>query len=298
MANMDSFKPELFWQNLVLAARKMLPGLEFCNTQITQGLREKGDQLNINTLGDPSASNTDESTPMTYSNLDTTNTALTLTLDKTVAVRLNDKNKLQVEASAVTLEAAIAGRMVYTLADEVDQLIMGKYTEATVDNYETGTTPWQWGATPTAAEIAKFFASVHKSMDDANCEDEGRFISLPNIAIQGIRIAMGTIETNQGDSVRARGLVYTNMHGFRVYRASNAVSASSVTHGIAGNLPNVGEGVPGCIACGIQIDPSQIEKLRLEGYWADGIRARVLAGAKVFKADRTVDVNLNDSLLA
>lgn len=298
MANFDSFKPVLMLAQLVLAARKSLIWMNVCNLNIGMALRQKGSKITINTLGDPTANDTDESNPMTYEALDTTSTDLEITLDKTVSVKLRDQDKKQIESGGQTLEQAIANRMVYVLRDPVDTLIAGKYTEATVDNYETGTTAWQWGATPTAAEIAKFFAGVHYSMDAANCESDGRFCVLPNIAIQGIRIALGTIETSQGDSARQNGVVLRNAYGFdMIGQSPNCVTAASVTHGMAGNLANIGQGVPGCIAAAVQIDPN-IEKLRLEGYWADGIRARITAGAKVYKADRCVDINLNEDLLA
>jgi hypothetical protein len=292
----DNFKPELVLAELVLGGKNSIPGMQFVNLDIGVGLKEKGTKVKINTLGDPTVNDTSESVAMTYEQLDTTLTNLTITADKTVSVRLNDNDMKQIEASGQSLEQAIAGRMMYKLADVLDAFIHGKYTEATVENYETGTTAWKWGTAPTAAEIAKFFASVNKSMDDANCETMGRFCSLPNIAIQGIRVGMGQVETGMGDAARATGAVWEQMQGLKVFRASNAVSTGGVTHGIAGNLPSVGEGVPGCIAAAIQISP-EIEVLRLEGFWARGVRARLTYGAVVFKPDRTVDINLDDDLL-
>lgn len=299
MADMSTFKPVLMLAQLVLAARKNLPLMQVCNLQIGLGLKEKGTKITINTLGDPTANDTDESTAMTYEELDTTSGDLEITLDKTVSVKLKDNTKKQIEAGGQTVEQAIGNRMVYVLEDELDQLIAGKYTEATVDNYETGTTAWQWGATPTVAELAKFFAGVHKDMDDALCGARGRFMWLPNIAIQGIRIAMSQVSTEGGDAARKMGVEFMRLYGFDlILRAPNSVSAGGVTHGMAGNIPAQDRGVPGCIAAAVQIDPNSIEKLRLEGFWADGIRARLTAGAKVFKPDRAVDINLNDSLLA
>lgn len=296
----SNFKPSLVLANLVVNFRKNLPGLAFCNTSITTGLKAKGTQLDINTLNDASANDVDEGTAMTYNELDTTNNSLTITLDKEVPVKIRDNDKVQIESSGQSLEAAIAGTMTYALADELDQLIFGKYTEITTDNFETGSTAWQWGASPTAAEIAKFFASVHKDMDDNDCPQQGRFIALPNIAIQGIRIAHGTVETVGGDAARGASTSSIGpMGGFaQVFQAPNVVEASSVAHGIAGNMPNVGMGVPGGIACAVQIDPSQIEKLRLEGFWADGIRVRITAGAKVYRPSEMVDINLDTDLLA
>lgn len=291
-----SFKPVLMLAQLVLRARKELVAAQFCNLNIGVGLETKGTKLTINTMGAVSVVDT-PSTPMTYAETGSASADLEITMDKTVAVKLDDSDKAQVEAGGATLEQAYGARMIYELQDYVDALVLGKYTECTVENYESGSTAWQWGTTPAASEIAKFFAGVHKSMDDANCEKDGRFIVLPNIAIQGIRIGLGSIASDLGDEVVRAGLQYKNLHGFQVFQSPNCVTASSVIHGMAGNMPNVGDGVPGCVALAVQISPN-VEKLRLEGYWADGIRARVTGGALVFKPDRCVDINLNESLLA
>lgn len=292
--SMASFIPALVLANAVLRARKQLVAARFCNTTVTIELQDKGNKLTINTLGEVSSADTNEAAPMTYGDISTTGGDLEITMDKTVSIKIKDKEKRQIALAGMSLEDAFAARIIYKLGDDVDQLVMGKYTECTVDNYETGTTPWQWGAT--AADVPAFFASLNKSMDDAMCETEGRFVVLPNIAIQGIRLYMAGRVTSLGDRAVVAGYV-GDMFGMSIHQSPNCVSTASVTHGIAGNLPNVGEGIPGCVALAIQISPV-VEKLRLEGYWADGLRARCTGGALVFKPDRCVDVNLNDSLLA
>lgn len=291
---MESFIPTLVLANAVLRARKQLVAARFCNTTVTIELQDKGDKLSINTLGEVSSSNTDEAVPMTYGDVGSTASDLEITMDKTIAIKIKDKEKRQIAMAGMALEDAFAARMIYKLGDDVDQLVLGKYTECNVDNYETGTTPWQWGTT--AADVPAFFASLHKSMDDAYCETEGRFVTLPNAAIQGIRLYMAGRATALGDTAVKSGYV-GDVFGMSVFQSPNCVTVSSVMHGMAGNLPNVGEGIPGCVALAVQISPV-VEKLRLEGYWADGLRARVTGGALVFKPDRCVDVNLNESLLA
>ena len=294
--SMADFVPELVLANMVIRARKRLPAAQFCNTNVAIALKEKGNKLTINTMGDVESADTDEEAPMSYGDVNTDGTDLEITMDKTITGKLKDKEISQIEASGESIEAALAARMIYKLQDDADQLVMGKYTECAVDSFETGTTPWQWGTD--AADVPKFFAGLSKSADDALMEDEGRFVALPNIAIQGIRLYFGSRLTALGDTVAKAGLAFPEpIFGWWVFRSPNCVTASSVIHGIAGNLPDIGEGVPGCIALAIQISPI-VERLRLEGYWADGLRARITGGAVVFKADRCIDVNLNSSLLA
>lgn len=285
----ENFKATLMLARMVLLARKDLVGSGFCNLTIGVGLVKKGKKLTINTEGTVTVTDTDESNPMTYEDVDTTAQDLEITVDKTVAIKLHDRDMHEVEAGKMAVEAAYASRMVYQLQDEgIDQLVFAQYANAGADNFETGSTPWQWGAA--AADVPKFFAAVHKQMDDANLPQQGRFLALPNVAIQGLRLYYGTRESAFGDEVHRNGLVAKNVFGFSIYQSTNVVTASSVEHGIAG-IEKDG------IALAVQISP-KIEKLRLEGYWADGIRARVTAGAKVYKSDRVIDINLNETLLA
>jgi len=292
--SLDSFKPQLMLANMILRARKQFMASRVCNMSVALDLVERGTKLTINTMGEVTSADTDDAVPMTYGDVSTAGEDLEITMDKTVSIKIMDKAKKQIAMSGVALEDAYASRIVYVLNDDVDQLVMGKYTECTVDNYETGTTPWQWGTD--GADVPKFFASLNKSMDDANCETEGRFCILPNIAIQGIRLYMAGRATALGDQAVQQGYV-GDMFGMSLFQSPNAVTVSTTVHGIAGNLPNVGEGIPGCIALAVQISPI-VEKLRLEGFWGDGLRARVTAGALVFKPERTVDINLNTTLLA
>jgi hypothetical protein len=293
--SLATFIPKLVLANMVLRARKNLVAAGFCNTSVTVELKEKGDKLTINTLGEVSTQNTSESTPMTYGDVSSTGTDLEITLDKTVSLKIKDKEKAQIAASGQALEAAYAARMIYVLNDDIDQLVLGKHANMT-DTYETGTTPWQWGAA--AADVPAFFAAGHKAMDDANCENTDRFMCLPNIAIQGIRLYLSGRQTNIGDAAVRPGLAFNEpIYGFWVFQSPNCAVVSTTVHGIMGNMPNIGEGVPGGIALAVQISP-MIEKLRLEGFWADGLRARATAGAAVFKSDRVFDINLNTNLLA
>lgn len=292
--SMDSFIPSLVLANAVVRARKSLVAAQFCNTNVTVDLLDKGDQLDINTLGDVTSADSNEAAPMTYGDIATTAGSLIITMDKTVSIKIKDKEKRQIAMAGMALEDAFAARIIYKLSDDVDQLVMSKYTECAVDNFESGSTPWQLGAT--GADVPALFASLNRSMDDAMCETQGRFVCLPNIAIQAIRLYMAGRVTSLGDNAVVNGYV-GDLLGISIFQSPNCVEAASVIHGIAGNLPNVGEAIPGCIALAVQISPV-VEKLRLEGFWADGLRARCTAGALVFKADRCVDVNLNATLLA
>lgn len=283
----ENFKATLMLARMILLARKDLTGAEFCELGIGAGLTQKGKKVTINTQGDVSAVDTDEDNPMNYGDVDTTAMDLEITVDKTVAIKLHDRDMHEVEVGRMAVESAYAQRMIYKLNDIVDILVYSQYANAGSDNYETGSTAWQWGTD--ASDWPKFCAAIHKALDDVDAPQEGRFIGIPNVAVQGVRLYYGSRATALGDQVHSNGLVARNLFGLDVYRSRN-VQGTTTLHGIAGVKKDG-------IALAVQISP-KIEKLRLEGFWADGIRARVTAGAKVFKPDHVIDINLNATLLA
>ena len=283
----ENFKATLMLARMVLLARKNLVGSEFCDLGLGIGLTQKGKQVTINTEGEVVSFDTDEANPMSYSDNDTTANTLTITLDKTIAVKLLDRDMHEIESGRQTLESALAGRMMYTLNDDVDQLVMDQYLNAGSDSFETGSTPWQWGTD--ASDWPKFCAALHKAMDDLDLPGQGRFMAVPNVAAQGVRLYYGSRATTLGDKMHENGKIADDLFGFSVYQSRN-VKGSSTLHGLAG-IKRDG------LALAVQISP-KIEKLRLEGFWADGIRSRITAGAKVYKPNNLIDINLNATLLA
>ena len=134
----DSNFPTLMLARLVALARKGHVGAQFCNTQVTAEIKNKGETITFNTPDDITVADTDDDTSMTYVESDTTGENLTITLDKTAAVRINDRSVIASE-SGMTLVNTFADRMIYALNDTVDVLVMGSYTQMTTNNYETGT---------------------------------------------------------------------------------------------------------------------------------------------------------------
>jgi len=283
----ESFKAILMQARMLTLARKALVGSGFCDLGLGSGLVKKGKKVTINTEGDVTVNDTDENSPMTYEDVDTTSNDLEITLDKTVSIKLHDRDMHEVEAGRTTIEAAYASRSIYKLNDVVDVLVHGLYTSAGNDSFETGSTPWQWGTD--ASDFPKFCAAVHRILDDESAPTMGRFMSLPNVAIEGIRLFYGSRETALGDKMNENGLVANNVFGFNIYQSRN-VQGSTTLHGLAGVEKDA-------TSLAVQISP-KIEKLRLEGFWADGIRVRVTAGALAHKPENLVDINLNASLLA
>jgi hypothetical protein len=79
------------------------------------------------------------------------------------------------------------------------------------------------------------------------------------------------------------------MFGVNVFISNNLVTGSSVTHGLAGVM-----GTSIALANDIITD----EKLRLEGRIADGQRILSIGGIKTYRPAVSIDVNLNETVIA
>lgn len=261
------------------------------NQMIAAPLASKGDKMHIIGAADVTSGAYTDTADITYTTPTDTDTQLTLDQDFYSALELRDS---EVKQANVEWQGLYARRMGYQLADDFDQALAGDHATWT-DNYETGTTAWQWGTS--AADVPKFFAAVRKQMADADCFTlPGRpYMVLPTIAIQGIQLYLSGKATDLGDMKMVQGMIgqagyHGTVGGYDIFESTNCVSASSVTHGLAGIS---GEG----IATARAIVPT-VEQIRLEGGFKTGIRARHLFGFKTYRAATVFDLNLNDSLLA
>lgn len=283
--SMAHIKPELWAQEIILTLKKMLPAASVCNTNLAGDITKKGDKLHIIGAGSVSTAAYPDSENITYADPSDTDTELEIDIDQYFAIKVEDKDRKQ---AAVSWEQIYAGQGAYKLKDDIDTQIMLEYANAGLDSYETGTTPWQWGAA--GADVPKFFAALHKQLDDAKAPRVGRYVILPSIAIQALTLYASSRNTNWGDQVTLNGFA-GNMFGFEVFMSANCYTESSVVHGLAG-VKGYG------MAFAQQINPDDIESLRLEGRFATGVRGRVLAGVATYQSGIMVDINLNTTLLA
>lgn len=277
--------PELWAQEIILMLQKGLVAAAIANRDVTGVIADKGSKLHIIGAGDVNVDDYPDTEDITYQDTDDTDAELEIDIDKYFAIKVEDKDRKQ---AAVSWEAIYASRGGYKLRDAIDVLLLAEYANATLNNYETGSTPWQLGAAGT--DVPALFASIAKQLDDADAPAAGRFVVFPPIAIQAIRLYVSGRATAWGDQIALNGQVGQFL-GFDVFMSRNCTTASSVIHGLAGVR---GQN----IAYAQQVNPEDIESLRLEGRFATGVRGRVLAGIKTYRPATLVDVNLNETLLA
>jgi hypothetical protein len=275
------------WTQVALAGlRKDLVGAMICNSQFKQEVWGKGDTLNIvgvSTLTDKEY--TDDN--ITYE--DITDSSLKLEIDKAryVAFKREDAARAKTSIEKMTEVVTDAG---YQMGDYWDALVMAEYANAGLDSYATGTTPWQVTAT-TAANIPQLFGAIVRQLKKANAPRGDIYAVVPPEIEEAITMYFG----NKGpSSVMSDDYVMNanyrgKMFGVNVFISNNLVTGSSVTHGLAGVM-----GTSIALANDIITD----EKLRLEGRIADGQRILSIGGIKTYRPAVSIDINLNETVIA
>jgi hypothetical protein len=176
------------------------------------------------------------------------------------------------------------------MGDYWDALVMAEYANAGLDSYATGTTPWQVTAT-TAANIPQLFGAIVRQLKKANAPRGDIYAVVPPEIEEAITMYFG----NKGpSSVMSDDYVMNanyrgKMFGVNVFISNNLVTGSSVTHGLAGVM-----GTSIALANDIITD----EKLRLEGRIADGQRILSIGGIKTYRPAVSIDINLNETVIA
>ena len=155
--------PELWAREMVEVLKNKLVAAGICNTTIASALNMEGDKFHIPVAGTTSTAAYVEGTT-TISYTSPTDTVKTLTIDQDQYAALNISDE-EVKQANQDYQREYARDIAFNLAEDIDQQVMGLYTAAGLDSYETGTTPWQLGAT--GADFPKLIASLHRQLDAA-----------------------------------------------------------------------------------------------------------------------------------
>ena len=282
-------RPELWAREIIEILSEELTAMSFCNITIANALNTEGDTFHIPTAGDvTTAAYTEGTTTVSYQSVTDGVKTLNIDQDQYGAINVSDE---EVKQANQNWQQAYAKRLAHNLMDDIDEYVYGLYGDAGLDSYETGTTAWQLGAT--GGDFPKLIASLHRQLDDAKAPKSGRFLTLDSQGMEAARLYINSKDTMWGDEVGKRGVVGEFMGMSLIHSLNHTTEAGSpnVIHGLCGTLKDN-------IACAVQISPSTIESLRLEGSFGTGIRARAKFGAVVYRPATLIDVNYNETLLA
>src|SRR5829696_9373936 len=240
-------------------------------------VREEGDRIHFHSFADLTIGTyVKDSTTLTYENL--TDSRVTLLIDqaKYFAFRVDDVNTAQMKPKIID---AASDRAAYQLAETADRYVSGLYGGASTSAPDNTIETTQF----TVANVYGKFVALAQRMDEGNIPAEGRFAIIPPwvkaLLLQDtsfITASKASVLNGQIGQIAGISLLTSN-------NVTTTGSAPVVSHIVAG--------VPSAWTYAEQI--VNIEALRLEGSFADGVRGLHLYGAKVIDPARLFDFQAN-----
>jgi N4-gp56 family major capsid protein len=249
------------------------PGVS--NRDFEGEIRAAGDRVHVHSFNDLTIGTyVKDTTTITYENL--TDSRVTLLIDqaKFFAFRVDDINTAQMYPKIID---AAADRASYQLAEVADRYVSGLYTGAAAGN-TIATSQF------TAANVYSKFVNLAKRMDEANIPQEGRYAVVPPW-IKELLLLDNTFVTGAKPDAILNGQI-GQIAGLNILVSNNVT-----TTGSAPVVSHIMAGVPGALSYAEQI--VNVEGLRLEGSFADGVRGLHLYGAKVMDPNQLFDLGAN-----
>jgi N4-gp56 family major capsid protein len=241
-------------------------------------VRNSGDRVHFHAFNDLTvASYVKDSTAISYENL--TDSRVTLLIDqaKYFAFRVDDVNAAQMFPKIID---SAASRAAYQLAETADRYVASLYVGASAaapDNVIEVTTP-------TAANIYGKFVGLAQRMDESNLPQEGRYAVIPPWILALLRQDNVFVTQAKPDSI-LNGEI-GQVAGIRLLVSNNVPITGTPTDDY-----HIMAGVEEAIGYAEQV--VNVEGLRLEGSFADGVRGLHLYGSKVLAPDMLYDMVLS-----
>lgn len=292
--SLNNFIPELWSDTILAARRKSLVAAALCNKDYQGQINQMGDVVRINSIGDITVSNftkdTDLNPPQALSDAQT---MLVISQAKYYNFEIDDVDAAQQHPKVMTEAMSWSA---YRIADQIDQFVLGFYTDApagssvgtsaspvvpvapTQTNVGTGMTVYDYlvqlgqfqtqNLTPQQGRwcVVPPWAATYLAMDI-------RFTSF-NTAQANQRLAAGTLDTDPGEAYLGR------IAGMDLYQSVNAAHLGG-TSGIAGSQDVVLAGHAMALTFAQGLD--KVEAYRPPLRFADAVKGLALYGAKTVR---------------
>jgi N4-gp56 family major capsid protein len=241
-------------------------------------IRADGDRVHFHSFADLTIGTyTKDSTTLTYENLTDSRVTLLIDQSKYFAFRVDDINAAQMRPKIID---AAADRASYQLAQVADAYVASLYTGASASNPDNIIEVTQ----ATAANVYSKFVGLAQRMDENNLPAEGRYAIIPPW-IKALLLQDNTFVTQANPSSVLNGSIGM-VAGINLLVSNNVPVTGTPTDDY-----HITAGVENAIGYAEQI--VNVEGLRLEGSFADGVRGLHLYGAKVLQPEMLYDLQLS-----
>lgn len=272
----NSFVPEIWSAQILDRLDKELIATKLCNTDYQGEIKNYGDTVRINELGDVSvATYAKNSTAMTLQVLDDAQQTLMIDRARYFAFKLDDLDEAQTQPK---LMAKAMERSAYALKNDIDSYVF--QTASSGINFFNGANSTELGSTVTALSVTSTLAITAMSwiariMDQENVPFPRWFVAPPSIIHQLVIARIVQEVPNvpviaEGAPLQLRG----KFAGIDIYQSNNVYGViSSQWHCLAG--------YSGSMTLAMQL--SKVEAYRDQNSFADAVRGLMLYGFKVVR---------------
>lgn len=262
-----SFIPQLWEARLLAHLDKAHVATAFVNRSYEGEIKQMGDTVHVNTLGDITVRDYTPGTAITVEALATTDQTLVIDQDKYWAFSVQDLEKVQ---TAGPLVDEAMQRAAYGIADTVDAKIFTVIAAAAPSGNTIGTNASKIALT--AANVYENIVKLKTALDKKNVAKDGRKLAItPDIEALLLLDDRFVKAGVQESEIRLENGFVGRVAGFDVY-VSNNLPANTVIATVAS-------------ATSFAEQLVSTEAIRSETQFADIVRGHDVYGVKTFVAD-------------
>lgn len=279
-----NFVPDIWSARIQVALRKAQVAANLVNRNYEGEIRRMGDSVKITSVDDVTIGSYTSHSDITWEAIDDSTRSLTISQAKYFAVQLDDIEKAQAVNGGAALEQAVSNAA-YQLRDVADAYLLGVMnTAAEGTANDLGTVAIHTDA----SALYDSFVDLAVALDEANVPEEDRFVVL-SPSLHGRLLKLDEF-MKAGDTAapaaRINGYI-GEVAGLPLYKSNNlpTVTDAAATGGLAI------AGYRGATTYAEQI--VDVESMRLQNVFADGVRGLHVYGAAVTRPTAVAKVEFD-----
>lgn len=277
----DTFIPKLWEADVIRAYEKNLIAKQICAINPSAPIKKYGDVVHFPGLKDPHISDyvpvgikdaNKTVAPIEYEDLEDTDITLVIDRAKKFNFRVDDVLEAQTQVGVQGSQTQRAG---YMLRDECDQYILSLAPDDIGEGDNNIKASQVVTATITNSNVISRIGMMKRILEEANIPNEESYIVIPPWVKLMLRLAGIQFSILEGTNGAKNGIEWTSDLGFDLYVSNNLKKQGAVTNLVGGSKKAM------CYAGQIM----KTEALRLEDYFADGVRGLHLYGGKIIRPE-------------
>lgn len=217
---LDTFIPSLWAANLLSPLYKALVFGSAVNRNYEGEIRQYGDSVRINEIGDITVSDYTKYGSLTWQELSSAQKTLYIDQAKSFSFAIDDIDEAQAKPKVM---GEAMSRAAYAVADTIDQHIAGLYTDAGITLTAT---------TATTTNALSWIADAAEALNEANAPTAGRILIIPpKLHTKLLLQTSGGVDTDAVPKVFDNGLILNgyvgSIYGFSILMSNNVQESTS-----------------------------------------------------------------------